>query len=108
MVPCVRLSSAHASWTADEACPVACGTVCGDDLSWTYTADGDKKDCVHVAEKPNKRCDRAGDDGRSAREACALTCDNCGKERVGVDATGREVRASVACKGVCRESCEGC
>ena len=30
------------------------------------------------------------------------------QERVGVDATGREVRASVACKGVCRESCEGC
>ena len=30
------------------------------------------------------------------------------QERVGVDATGREVRASIACKGVCRESCEGC
>ena len=30
------------------------------------------------------------------------------QERIGVDAAGREVRASVACKGVCRESCEGC
>ena len=45
-----------------------------------YTIDGDdEKDCVHVAQKPEKRCDREGDDGRSAREACALTCDNCGK-----------------------------
>ena len=30
------------------------------------------------------------------------------QERIGVDAKGREVRASIACKGVCRESCEGC
>jgi len=30
------------------------------------------------------------------------------QERIGVDATGREVRASYACRGVCRESCEGC
>ncbi len=138
-------------WTADEACPVTCGTVCGDDLDWTYTVepmscsgrnicgcddksfcnfkdrrktfwdrpsispggtcekcpkdiekcskqnldagvvdcknccfaadeptlDDGVRDCFHVAMKPEKRCDRKGDDGRTAREACPLTCNSC-------------------------------
>ena len=26
-------------WTAKEACPLTCGTLCGDDLDWTYTVE---------------------------------------------------------------------
>ena len=65
---------------------------CGNDPYWRYDA-GDKgllgcDDIAGEPEKIDKRCRT--------------------QERIGVDATGREVRASIACKGVCRESCEGC
>ena len=62
------------------------------DPYWRYSA-GDKGllGCDDIAAEPEK-----------IEKRCRT------QERVGVDATGREVRASVACKGVCRESCEGC
>ena len=65
---------------------------CGNDPYWRYDA-GDKGPlgCDDIAAEPEK-----------IEKRCRT------QERVGVDATGREVRASVACKGVCRESCEGC
>ena len=65
---------------------------CGNDPYWRYSA-GDKGllGCDDIAAEPEK-----------IEKRCRT------QERVGVDATGREVRASVACKGVCRESCEGC
>ena len=65
---------------------------CGNDPYWRYDA-GDKGllGCDDIAGEPEK-----------IEKRCRT------QERVGVDATGREVRASVACKGVCRESCEGC
>jgi hypothetical protein len=65
---------------------------CGNDPYWRYSA-GDKGllGCDDIAAEPEK-----------IEKRCRT------QERVGVDATGREVRASIACKGVCRESCEGC
>ena len=65
---------------------------CGNDPYWRYSA-GDKGllGCDDIAAEPEK-----------IEKRCRT------QERIGVDATGREVRASVACKGVCRESCEGC
>ena len=68
-------------YKAKKACPCAC-----------YSA-GDKGllGCDDIAAEPEK-----------IEKRCRT------QERVGVDATGREVRASIACKGVCRESCEGC
>ena len=61
-------------------------------LLWRYDA-GDKGllGCDDIAGEPEK-----------IEKRCRT------QERIGVDATGREVRASIACKGVCRESCEGC
>jgi len=49
--------------------------VCVDSASWTYVA-GDKgpQGCDHVAELPEKRCDRVGEDGVSAKDACCQTC----------------------------------
>ena len=65
---------------------------CGNDPYWRYSA-GDKGllGCDDIAAEPEK-----------IEKRCRT------QERIGVDATGREVRASIACKGVCRESCEGC
>ena len=65
---------------------------CGNDPYWRYDA-GDKGPlgCDDIAAEPEK-----------IEKRCRT------HERVGVDATGREVRASIACKGVCLESCEGC
>ena len=65
---------------------------CGNDPYWRYDA-GDKGPlgCDDIAAEPEK-----------IEKRCRT------QERVGVDATGREVRASIACKGVCRESCDGC
>ena len=65
---------------------------CGNDPYWRYDA-GDKGllGCDDIAGEPEK-----------IEKRCRT------QERIGVDATGREVRASIACKGVCRLSCEGC
>ena len=65
---------------------------CGNDPYWRYDA-GDKGllGCDDIAGEPEK-----------IEKRCRT------QERIGVDATGREVRASYACRGVCRESCEGC
>ena len=65
---------------------------CGNDPYWRYDA-GDKGllGCDDIAGEPEKIENR-----------CRT------QERIGVDATGREVRASWACKGVCRFECEGC
>merc|ERR1740123_356507 len=59
---------------------------CGNDPYWRYDA-GDKGllGCDDIAGEPEKIENR-----------CRT------QERIGVDATGREVRASWACKGVCR------
>jgi len=65
---------------------------CGNDPYWRYDA-GDKGllGCDDIAGEPEKIENR-----------CRT------QERIGVDAKGREVRASYACKGVCRFECEGC
>ena len=65
---------------------------CGNDPYWRYDA-GDKGllGCDDIAGEPEK-----------IEKRCRT------QERIGVDATGREVRASWACKGVCRFECEGC
>ena len=148
-------------WTAKEACPVTCGTLCGDDLDWKYTVEPmscsgrnicgcddksfcDFKDrskrfwdrppispggscekcpkdiekceksfrpeagevdcksccfdadeptlddgtmgCLHVAQKPEKRCERIGDDGRTAREACPFASARQSKVSPRIDA----------------------
>ena len=54
---------------AQKAAPVAS---CLDDPNWYYGMDK-KNDCVHVAEKPQKRC-QTSDGTRTGIEACPRSC----------------------------------
>jgi hypothetical protein len=41
------------------------------------TKEGDVYECDHVAKKPEKRCERVGNGGVVASEACPKTCGAC-------------------------------
>ena len=54
------------------------GASCVDDATWSY--DGNpERDCAHVGEQPESRCDddNANDDGVTALQACRVTCGTC-------------------------------
>jgi lysophospholipase L1-like esterase len=68
--------------TANEACPVTCGTCpspdgCADDTSWRYKKSS--QDCAWTLGK-SSRCQRpeGNEEGaRTANEACPVTCGTC-------------------------------
>ena len=88
---CAAVGSRPSTGLRKLPLPQSLSAACNDPY-WRYDA-GDKGPlgCDDIAAEPEK-----------IEKRCRT------QERVGVDATGREVRASVACKGVCRESCDGC
>ena len=54
---------------------------CNDDATWFKTVKGAKRYCNWVANKPGRRCDSVGDDGRVAKDACYETCGtSCGDD----------------------------
>ena len=48
-----------------------------DDPNWVKNGDEPWKDCAWVAEFTPTRCAVRGADGRDAREACPLACEEC-------------------------------
>ena len=50
---------------------------CIDRDDWYYTQKDNKRHCDHVAERPDKRCDKEGDDLTLAYESCPVTCGTC-------------------------------
>jgi len=54
---------------------MTCENVCKDSDSWTTTLDsGLEKGCSWVAQRPNPRCRREGDNGSRATRACFEAC----------------------------------
>ena len=68
-----RLVLAACAWAA----VLAQDQTCVDDPNWVKNGDEPWKDCAWVAEFIPTRCAVRGADGRDAREACPLACEEC-------------------------------
>jgi len=73
MRPTRRLVLAACAWAA----VLAQDQTCVDDPAWVKNGDEPWKDCAWVAEFIPTRCAVRGADGRDAREACPLACEEC-------------------------------
>ena len=70
-------TTASPTTLSPTSAPTSAPTVaCVDDDNWGYTQGSNFRGCDFVARNLG-RCDYVGDDGRSANDACPVTCGTC-------------------------------
>ena len=56
---------------------------CQDDSNWSITTKRGTSTCSWVAGKPEKRCNKTGNNGRKASDACRASCGTCSSSSSG-------------------------